>query len=125
MNQLVTSRLLRRHGHEVTVVGDGEAAVRAVSDRRFDAVLMDIRMPLMDGLQATTAIRAMEAQRGLHTPVIALTAHAMSSDHEALLSAGMDAYVAKPVSVKHLFAVLRALATKGPVPPIPPPGPRP
>ena len=105
VNQLVTSRLLAKRGHRVTVVPDGSAALALLAESRFDLVLMDVRMPVMDGLEATRAIRAGE-NAGRHLPIVALTAHAMSGDEAALLHAGMDAYVPKPVCAERLFAVI-------------------
>ena len=109
INQLVTSRLLEREGHRVKAVGDGLAAVEAVQRDRFDMVLMDMQMPGMDGMQATKAIRAWEQARGAHIPVIALTAHALRGDQEALLQAGMDGYVAKPMRSRELFEAIRTV----------------
>ena len=105
VNQLVTSRLLEKRGHRVTVVPDGCAALAALRDAEFDLVLMDVQMPVMDGLEATRAIRAAETG-ATRLPIIALTAHAIRGDEETLLDAGMDAYVPKPVCAERLFAVV-------------------
>ena len=112
VNQLVTSRLLEKRGHRVTVVPDGSAAIALLAESCFDLVLMDVRMPVMDGLEATRAIRAGE-NSGRRLPIVALTAHAMSGDEAALLHAGMDAYVPKPVCAERLFAVIGEVISRG------------
>jgi signal transduction histidine kinase/ActR/RegA family two-component response regulator len=115
VNRVVAQRLLERGGHRVTVAVDGreavrafEAALQALESERFDVILMDIQMPEMDGLEATGHIRRIEACRGLHTPIIAFTAHAMKGDRERCIAAGMDDYVTKPVNRDEL---MRAIAT--------------
>ena len=100
VNELLMRKLLTQMGCTFHVANDGEQAVRAWKNQRFDLVLMDVQMPVMSGLDATAQIRALEAlhpQRG-RTPIVALTAHAMAGDRERCLAAGMDAYVSKPVS---------------------------
>jgi PAS domain S-box-containing protein len=106
VNQLVTSRMLQERGHRVTVAADGRATLDAFLKGRFDLILMDVQMPVMDGLEATAAIREREAGNGHHVPIIALTAHAMRGDEELLHQAGMDAYVPKPVKPEQLFRVM-------------------
>ncbi len=103
INQKVATRLLQRAGHRVTLVENGKDAVASVTDRDFDLILMDIQMPEMDGLEATTAIRQLELGTGRHIPIVALTANAMPGDRERCLLAGMDGYVAKPVDAGLLF----------------------
>jgi len=93
----------------VTVVGDGNAAFAAFQRQRFDVVLMDVQMPHKNGLEATAAIRAQEAVTGKHLPIIALTAHAMKGDRERCLSAGMDAYISKPIRSKELFETIESV----------------
>jgi CheY-like chemotaxis protein len=100
VNQRLAVRLLEKHGHTVVVVSDGQAAVAAVAQQCFDAVLMDVQMPLLDGLAATAAIRAWEQTIGTHLTILAMTAHAMQGDAERCLAAGMDGYLAKPVRRK-------------------------
>ena len=106
VNQRVASGVLRKRGHEVTVVGDGQQAVAAVAGQTFDMVLMDVQMPNMDGFEATAAIRAGEAVSGGHLRIIAMTAHAMTGDRDRCLRAGMDGYVSKPFDVRLLCAVV-------------------
>ncbi|HKD86542.1 MAG TPA: response regulator [Terriglobales bacterium] len=106
VNQRLLVRLLEKEGHNVTLVEDGEAAVAASDETDFDVILMDVQMPVMDGLEATRIIRGREQQSGKHVPVIALTAHAMKGDRERCLEAGMDAYVAKPVQKQELLHMI-------------------
>jgi two-component system, sensor histidine kinase and response regulator len=106
VNQVLARKLLERGGHRVTVAGDGEAALAALETATFDLVLMDVQMPRMDGLEATAAIRAREAERGGHMTIVAMTAHAMKGDRERFLAAGMDDYIAKPVQPEKLYELL-------------------
>jgi CheY-like chemotaxis protein len=106
VNQHVAGALLRRDGHFVTIVDNGAAAVAAAAAGGFDVILMDVQMPEMNGLEATAAIRARERQTGAHTPIIAMTAHAMQGDRERCLEAGMDGYISKPISTEQLRRVL-------------------
>jgi CheY-like chemotaxis protein/HPt (histidine-containing phosphotransfer) domain-containing protein len=91
------------------VVGNGREALAALDRRRFDAVLMDVQMPEMDGFEATAAIRAREAATGSRIPIIAMTAHNMKGDRDRCLGAGMDAYVSKPLRPEQLFEVLEGM----------------
>jgi PAS domain S-box-containing protein len=104
VNQLVAREILEEEGIRVEVADNGEEALRAVEGGEFDAVLMDIQMPVMDGIETTVRIRASARHRAL--PVIALTASAMSEDRERFLAAGMVDFVPKPIDPEHLFAVL-------------------
>jgi signal transduction histidine kinase/CheY-like chemotaxis protein len=110
VNQKLAVRLLEKRGHTVVVAGNGREAVAALERERFDIVLMDVQMPEMNGFEATAAIRKRDAQMGTHTPVIAMTAHAMKGDRERCLEAGMDNYVTKPLNVEELFRVIESLA---------------
>jgi CheY-like chemotaxis protein len=106
INQKVVVGVLEAAGHQVAVVGNGKEAVAALEHRPFDAILMDVQMPEMDGFQATRAIRQAERGLGQHRPIIALTARAMKGDQERCLAAGMDGYVTKPIQPAELFRVL-------------------
>ena len=106
VNQRLLARLLEKEGHKVTLVEDGEAAVAASEETDFDVILMDVQMPVMDGLEATRCIRNREHATGKHVPIVALTAHAMKGDRERCLEAGMDAYVAKPVQKQELLHII-------------------
>jgi signal transduction histidine kinase/CheY-like chemotaxis protein/HPt (histidine-containing phosphotransfer) domain-containing protein len=109
VNQRVALRILEKQGHTVVVVGDGQAALTALAQASFDLVLMDIQMPVLDGLAATAAIRAQEQTQGTHVPIIAMTAHAMRGDYEQCLTAGMDGYVTKPIKATNLTAAIARL----------------
>ncbi|WP_404375796.1 response regulator [Vreelandella aquamarina] len=103
INQKLTLKLLDKFGAVYEVAANGEEAVAKFKEQAFDVVLMDMMMPVMDGIQATYAIRDYEAQAALpETPIIALTANAMKGDRERYLSEGMQGYVAKPVNAKRL-----------------------
>ncbi|MEW5685145.1 MAG: ATP-binding protein [Pseudomonadota bacterium] len=107
VNQLVLKTLLHQLGVDPHVVEDGKAAVAAWEGADWDVVLMDVQMPVMDGLAATAAIRAREAATGRpRTPIIALTANAMSHQVQEYLRVGMDGHVAKPIAVADLYAAL-------------------
>jgi signal transduction histidine kinase/DNA-binding response OmpR family regulator len=115
VNQRVAQRMLEKLGHSVVVANNGREAVEALDRMRFDAVLMDMQMPEMDGLQATGAIRTRELSQGLdRIPIIALTANAMKGDREKCLMAGMDAYLSKPIKSAELKDALDTYA-RGPV----------
>jgi CheY-like chemotaxis protein len=105
-NQKLAVALLKRWGHDVSVANNGIEAVAALAREDFDVVLMDVQMPEMDGLEATRAIRLQETKTGRHTPIIAMTAHAMSGDMEICLEAGMDGYLSKPVRKRELYEAL-------------------
>ena len=106
VNQQVALRALEKRGHQVIVAASGREALDALTREHFDVVLMDVQMPVMDGFEATAAIRARERAEGGHVPVIAMTAHAMKGDEESCLRAGMDGYIAKPIQPARLFQVV-------------------
>jgi signal transduction histidine kinase/ActR/RegA family two-component response regulator len=106
VNQRVAQRFLERLGHHVTLANDGREAVELWQQQAFDLVLMDVQMPEMDGFEAVATIREAELDRGTRTPVIALTAHAMSGDRERCLAAGMDGYLTKPVKLAQLVEAI-------------------
>jgi len=109
VNQLVATRIFEKLGHQVTVVSNGREALAAVQSGNFDLVAMDVQMPEMDGLDATSAIRAWEKTTGTHIPIIAMTAHAMKGDRERCLAAGMDAYTSKPIRIRELEQAIAEL----------------
>ena len=109
VNQKLAVRMLEKWGHRPDLAEDGGKAVDKLSARRYDLVLMDMQMPVMDGLEATRRFRAMET--GLRTPIIAMTANAMEGDREACLAAGMDNYLSKPIRAADLLAVLERYAS--------------
>jgi two-component system, sensor histidine kinase and response regulator len=113
VNQRLLMRLLEKEGHSITVVEDGEAAVALSGEQKFNAILMDVQMPNMDGLEAARLIRARERGTGEHLPIIALTAHAMKGDREKCLDAGMDVYIAKPLDKKELLNALETYSRPG------------
>jgi PAS domain S-box-containing protein len=121
VNQKLAVALLGRAGHTITVADNGRIAVDRLKTDAFDIVLMDVQMPVMDGLEATAAIRARERQTGGHVPIIAMTAHAMKGDREQCLAAGMDGYVAKPIRSEELLAALEEFAKKTELPSDTPP----
>ena len=110
-NQKLAVGLLTKWGHAVTVANNGQEAVQLwltpPDSSPFDVILMDVQMPEMDGFEATAAIREQEQSLGRHTPIVAMTAHAMKGDREQCLANGMDGYVAKPIRQQELVSVLR------------------
>ena len=115
VNQAFVKALLERRGHSVEIVEDGELAVTRAAAGIFDMVLMDIRMPKMDGLEATRVIRELEQGTDHHLPIVALTAHAMAEQREECLNAGMDGYLSKPLKAEALESLLGHFEKKAPV----------
>ncbi|MDF1737974.1 MAG: response regulator [Verrucomicrobiales bacterium] len=113
VNQMVAIKLLEERGHEVRLANNGREAIELWKNEKFDAILMDIQMPEMDGFEATSAIRQFESVSGTpRIPIIAMTANAMKGDREQCIEAGMDNYVSKPVRSEQLFEVLEHFAAK-------------
>ncbi len=106
VNQMLAVRLLEKRGHTVTVAGNGKEALSALEKDSVDLVLMDVQMPVMDGFQATAAIREKEKMSESRLPIIAMTAHAMAGDRERCLEAGMDDYITKPIRLQELNELL-------------------
>ncbi len=106
VNRVLMQRVLTRAGHVVVPVVNGKLAVEALQTEAFDAVLMDVHMPEMDGLEATQAIRAREAVEGGHVTIVALTALAIKGDADRCIAAGMDAYLSKPLNTAALTDLL-------------------
>jgi PAS domain S-box-containing protein len=109
VNQTLAVHLLRKYGYDVRTVRDGRAAIEAIGKFEFEAVLMDVQMPEMNGLEATAEIRANESRTGRHIPIIAMTAHVMKGDQERCVRAGMDGYISKPIDSRELIAVLESV----------------
>jgi CheY-like chemotaxis protein len=132
VNQMVAAEMLRRSGYDVEIANDGREAVLATERRRFDAVLMDCQMPVMDGFEATQEIRRREAG-GPRVPIIALTSSSMKGDRDAAMAAGMDAFLAKPVTADALLGTVERWAATSSangapaaaMAPPPPPAPEP
>jgi CheY-like chemotaxis protein len=101
-NQVLIELLLKRLGLEVTIAADGKQAVDKALSGDFDLILMDIQMPNMNGHEATRALR----EKGLATPIVALTAHAMKGDDEKCIESGCDDYLSKPIDRPKLLAVI-------------------
>jgi CheY-like chemotaxis protein len=109
VNRVLAQKLLQKQGHTVTSVNNGIEALQLWEQnqsRQFDIILMDVQMPEMDGLQATTRIREKELATGAHIPIIAVTAHAMKRDRERCVAAAMDGYLAKPIDPGDLAKVI-------------------
>jgi signal transduction histidine kinase/DNA-binding response OmpR family regulator len=105
-NQKLVVRMLTKCGHMVAIAGNGKDALAMLEQQPFDLVLMDVQMPELDGIQATTMIRAREHTTNRHTPIIAITAHAMKGDKERCLAAGMDGYLSKPMKAEELYRTI-------------------
>ena len=106
INQKVARIMLKNMGHTIKIAENGEEAVSCFMDQSFDLILMDIQMPIMNGIEATARIREMESRNNRsrpHTPIIALTANAMKGDRERFIGAGMDDYISKPIK-KMIFS---------------------
>ena len=122
INQKLVLSLLKQQRHTVTLANNGQEAVAKAAQGGFDLILMDVQMPVMSGLEATAAIRALESTvPGRHVPIMAMTAHAMASDRETCLQAGMDGYVSKPIRLEELLAAIDAVsgASARPAPRLP------
>jgi two-component system CheB/CheR fusion protein len=105
-NRLLARYIMEQKGWKVDEAENGRVALDMLAGSRYDVVLMDVEMPVMDGIEATRILREREAADGSHVPVVAMTAHALRGDKERLLAAGMDDYVSKPLMVKDFFAVV-------------------
>ncbi len=109
INQKVVTAVLRKRGYAVEVAANGQEALDALARQRFALILMDVQMPVLDGLETARRIRANPALRDL--PIVAMTAHAMNGDRERCLAAGMNAYLAKPVDHAHLLSLVERYIT--------------
>ena len=117
VNQRLAQRMIEKMGHSVIVVDNGRKAVEAALRQTFDLILMDLQMPEMDGFEATACIRDAESQpqgeARRHTPIVAVTAHAMAGDREQCLRSGMDHYISKPINFEALRALVDQCVGKG------------
>lgn len=111
MNRDMLSRRLQRRGYEVVIALDGQMGIDLAQSEKPDLILMDMSLPVMDGWEATRTLKASDATRQI--PVIALTAHAMSTDREKAIEAGCDDYDTKPIELPRLLAKMEALITRG------------
>jgi len=115
INQKLTLILLSKLGHTAAAANNGVEAVELFRRERFDIVLMDIQMPLMDGVEALEALRKVEQERGGGAvPVVAVTAYALGEDRQKFLDAGFDGYIAKPFKSSYLAEVLASLTSREP-----------
>ncbi len=114
INQAVAVGMLQKQGHILTLAKNGREAVRSYQRERPDLILMDVQMPELDGIAATREIRAAEEGSGHHTPIIAMTAYAMTGDSERCLLAGMDTYFSKPLTKELLLETVESIAQDGP-----------
>jgi CheY-like chemotaxis protein len=108
VNQIVFTQILQSTGWLFQIVKNGAEAVEAWKEHEPAVILMDVSMPVMNGHQATQKIRELEKQSGSHTPIIGVTAHALESDRELCIKAGMDDYLSKPISPEALESKIRA-----------------
>jgi CheY-like chemotaxis protein len=102
VNQRLISRLLEKMGHQVLVARDGMAILRILEQHEVDFIAMDRQMPVLDGVETTRKIRAMERNAGGHVPIMAMTANAFEEDRRKCFEAGMDGFVVKPVSAQSI-----------------------
>jgi CheY-like chemotaxis protein len=110
VNQLLAVRVLEKMGHSVMVANNGQEAVEHWQKVKFDAILMDVDMPIMNGYEATQCIRELEKESGKHIRIVAMTAHAMAGAREECLRQGMDGYLTKPIDTDALWSELDSLA---------------
>ncbi|KKL82667.1 hypothetical protein LCGC14_1982480, partial [marine sediment metagenome] len=110
----VATEMLQSMGHTVVPANDGRQAVEAAAKECFDLIFMDVQMPEMSGLEATAEIRALQAGTGRRTPIVALTAHAMKSDQQRCIDAGMDDYLSKPITGDRIAEVIARVLAEAP-----------
>ncbi len=108
INQKVASCIVKRENHNITIAENGEVGVEKYLNEKYDLILMDIQMPVMDGIEATKKIREIEMESGQHTPIIAVTAYALESDRIRIMAAGMDNYLSKPYKPNDLLQIIHS-----------------
>jgi osomolarity two-component system sensor histidine kinase NIK1 len=115
LNQRIVLFSLKKYNHVVTIANNGIEAVEKFIEEKYDVILMDIMMPLMDGLEATVKIREVEVNNNAckRTPIIALTANTMDNDRSKCLSYGMDEFMAKPFDIEKLKSIFNKLEITG------------
>jgi CheY-like chemotaxis protein len=106
VSKIVIENLASRKGWEVILAENGKEAIDAYREQGFNVVLMDVQMPIFDGYKATRVIRPLENQKGIHTPIIAMTAYALAGDREKCLESGMDDYLSKPIDADKFYATV-------------------
>lgn len=111
LNQRITTFSLKKFNHSVDIANNGLEAVNKYCDNEYDVILMDIMMPVMDGLEATAQIRKYEKENSgkKHTPIIAITANTLDNDRDKCIAIGMDEYMAKPFDMNRLNEIFREL----------------
>ncbi|MFY9154134.1 MAG: response regulator [Prolixibacteraceae bacterium] len=111
LNQRIVTFSLKKYNHVVTIANNGVEAIEKFREHKFDVILMDIMMPVMDGLDATVRIREIESSDNIdkRTPIIALTANTMDNDRDKCLSYGMDDFMAKPFNIEKLKSIFYEL----------------
>jgi CheY-like chemotaxis protein len=114
INRTLAAGILKKHGHSVVLVTNGREAVEAVGREAFDMVFLDVQMPEMDGFAATRHIRDNEMAGDRRTPIVAMTAYAMTGDRERCLTAGMDHYLSKPLEIPVLVQLLEQASARRP-----------
>ncbi|HMF50625.1 MAG TPA: response regulator, partial [Candidatus Saccharimonadales bacterium] len=114
VNRAVATGILEKQGHTLLQAENGREAVALLKNENVDLILMDVQMPEMDGFEATRCIRDLDRRIGRHTPIIAMTAHAMTGDRERCLAAGMDDYISKPLRKEDLLKVLDMIPQSSP-----------
>ena len=110
VNQRLAVRLVEKHGHSAGTAANGQEALNMLDQKEYDLILMDVQMPVMNGLDASLAIREREKATGAHVPIVALTAHAMQSDKDECLASGVDDYLSKPIRGDELLSVIERTA---------------
>ncbi|MTI88233.1 MAG: response regulator [Balneolaceae bacterium] len=109
INQKVADKILSKAGFTLDIASNGEKAVEYYSSKKYDVILMDVHMPLMDGYEATAKIREIEKKLNKHTHIIAMTGSVLEGDKEKCISAGMDDYLTKPINVDKLKKKINAV----------------